>query len=125
MDVYANTHNRSHPSLMEVSLQIQVRDSEGHLIAYIEPNLMYIINIAKLHERLDQVEDKERILINGVEYELVEIHQVGFFTGKNEQMSAFSLYYQGESVLLKNFDGLIVEPGDGWTADWKIIRTVR
>ena len=125
MDVYASTHNRSHPSLIEVSLQIQVRDSEGHLIAYIEPNLMYILGIEKLHEKLDQVEDKEKILINGVEHELVEIHQAGFFTEKRELISAHRLYYQGESVLLINYDGLIVEPGDRWIADWKIIRTIR
>jgi len=124
MDVYASTHNRSHPSLVEVSLQIQVRDSEGRLIAYIEPNIMYILNIEKLHERLDQVEDKEKILINGVEHELNEIHQAGIFSEKRRQISAQGLYYQNERVLLINHDGYIIGPGDRWISDWKIIRTI-
>ena len=72
MDVYGFTHNRSHPSLIEVSLQMLVRDSEGHLVAYFEPNLMYILNLPKLHERLDAIENKEKILINGVEHELIK-----------------------------------------------------
>ena len=125
MDVYGFTHNRSHPSLIEVSLQIQVRDSEGRLVAYFEPNLMYIINLAKLHERLDEVEDKEKILINGVEHELIEIHQVGYHTGKyRDQIASFNMFYQGESVLAYRHDGYLREPGDIWIADWKIIRTI-
>ena len=72
MDVYGFAHNTSHSSLIEVSLQIQVRDSEGRLVAYFEPNLMYIQNLAKLHERLDAIENKEKILINGVEHELIK-----------------------------------------------------
>jgi len=122
MDVYANTHNRSHPSLIEVSLQTQVRDSEDRLIAYIEPNLMYILNIEKLHERLDQVEDKEKILINGVEHELIEIHQTGIFSEKRQQISSHVLYLQDKRVLLINHDGYIIGPGDKWISDWKFIR---
>ncbi len=125
MDVYGFTHNRSHPSLIEVSLQLQVRDSEGRLVAYFEPNLMYIINLAKLHERLDEVEDKEKILINGVEHELIKYHQSGYHTEKHrDQVSAFVLYYHGESVLVYNHDGYLIEPGDNWITDWKIIRTI-
>lgn len=125
MDVYASTHNRSHPSLIEVSLQIQVRDSEGRLVAYFEPNLMYIINLAKFHERLDAIENKEKILINGVEHELIKFHQSGYHTEKHrDQISAFNLYHEGESVLLYNHDGYLIEPGDNWITDWKIIRTI-
>jgi len=125
MDVYGFTHNRSHPSLIEVSLQLQVRDSEGRLVAYFEPNLMYIINLAKLHERLDEVEDKEKILINGVEHELIEINLVGHKKVKyRDQIASFSMFYQGKSVLAYNHDGYLRDPGDIWIADWKIIRTI-
>jgi len=125
MDVYGFTHNRSHPSLIEVSLQVQVRDSEGRLVAYFEPNLMYIQNLAKIHERLDEIEDKEKILINGVEHELIEIHQVGHHAGKyRDQIASFNMFYQGESVLAYRHDGYLREPGDIWIADWKIIRTI-
>jgi len=125
MDVYASTHNRSHPSLIEVSLQIQVRDSEGRLVAYFEPNLMYIQNLAKLHERLDLVENKQNILINGVEHELIKLHQVGYNTDKRrDQIASFNLFYQDESVLAYRHDGYLRDPGDVWITDWKIIRTI-
>jgi len=47
-----------HPSLPEVSLQLQLRNSEGQLITYIEPTTMYIINIFLIHEFLDTVKNK-------------------------------------------------------------------
>jgi len=125
MDVYGFTHNRSHPSLIEVSLQMQVRDSEGRLVAYFEPNLMYILDLAKLHERLDAIENKEKILINGVEHELIKYQQSGYHTEKHrDQIAAFILYYQDIPVLGYNHDGYLTEPGDNWIADWKIIRTI-
>jgi len=125
LDVYAGTHNRSHSSLIEVSLQIQVRDSEGRLIAYFEPNLMYIQNIEKLHARLDLAENKENILINGVEHELIKLHQFGYNTDKRrDQIASFNLFYQDESVLAYRHDGYLRDPGDVWITDWKIIRTI-
>jgi len=125
MDVYGFSHNRSHPSLIEVSLQMLVRDSEGRLVAYFEPNLMYIVNLAKLHERLDGIENKEKILINGVEHELIKYHQSGHHKEKHrDQISAFILYYQGIAVLQYNHDGYLTEPGDNWITEWKIIRTI-
>ncbi len=125
MDVYGFTHNRSHPSLIEVSLQIQVRDSEGHLVAYFEPNLMYIQNIEKLHARLDLAENKQNMLINGVEHELIKLHQFGYNTDKRrDQIASFNLFYQEESVLAYRHDGILREPGDIWITDWKIIRTI-
>ncbi len=125
MDVYASTHNRSHPSLVEVSLQVLVRDSEGRLVAYFGPNLMYIVNIENIHKRLDEAEDKEKILINGVEHELIEIHQDGRFMEKHRlQIASFNMFYQGETVLAYRHDGYLAEPGYNWIAHWKIIRTI-
>jgi len=125
MDVYASTHNRSHPSLVEVSLQVLVRDSEGRLVAYFEPNLMYIVNIENIHKRLDEAEDKEKILINGVEHELIVIHQHGHFTENHRsQIASFNMFYQGETVLAYRHDGYLTEPGYNWIAHWKIIRTI-
>jgi len=127
MDAYGLTDNNniSYPSLIEVSLQIQVRDSEGRLVAYFEPNLMYIKNLAKLHERLDTIENKEKILINGVEHELIKFHQVGRNLEKyRDQISSFYLFHQDMPVLVYNHDGYLRDPGDVWTTDWKIIRTI-
>jgi len=125
MDVYGFTHNRSHPSLIEVSLQIQVRDSEGYLVAYFEPNLMYILDITKLHKRLDGIENKEKILIDDVEHELIKYSQSGIHREKHRaQIAAFILYYEDTPTLVYNHDGYITEPGDNWITQWKIIRTI-
>jgi len=125
MDVYGSTHNRSHPSLIEVSLQLQIRDSEGHLVAYFEPNLLYIINLEKLHERLDGIENKEKILIDGVEHELIKLRQVSSNPAiQRVQIASFNLYNQGEPVLAYRHDGYLKEPSDYWITDWKIIRTI-
>jgi len=125
MDVYGFTHNRSHHSLIEVSLQMLVRDSEGRLVAYFEPNLLYIINLEKLHERLDGIENKEKILINGVEHELIKFHQSGYHSAKHRnQIAAFNLFFEDIAVLQYNHDGYLTEQGDNWITEWKIIRTI-
>ena len=46
------------PSLPEVSLQLQLRNSDGQLVTYIEPTTMYISNIKWVHEFLDTKENK-------------------------------------------------------------------
>jgi len=64
-------------------------------------------------------------LINGVEHELIKFHQSGHHTEKRDQIASFNLFYQGESVLAYRHDGYLIEPGDNWITDWKIIRTIR
>ena len=51
---------RDHPSLAEVSLQYVVRNSDGGLVGYFEPTLMYILDLAMIHENLDSKENKLR-----------------------------------------------------------------
>ena len=52
------------PSLVEVSLQIQHRDSEGRLVAYYEPTQTWV-NSKTVHEYLDTKENKSIILKDG------------------------------------------------------------
>jgi len=47
------------PSLHEVFLQLQLRNSEGQLITYIEPSTMYIRYLKMVHEFLDTKENKK------------------------------------------------------------------
>ncbi len=52
----------NYPSFVEVSLQIQIRDSEGQLVAYYEPTQIHPVDIALLHEYLDTKENKTTII---------------------------------------------------------------
>lgn len=45
------------PSLVEVSLQIQLRDSDGLLVAYYEPTRIGIVDSKLTHEYLDTKEN--------------------------------------------------------------------
>jgi len=56
-------HLKEDPSLLEVSVQIQHRDSEGRLVAYYEPTRTYVTS-EFLHGYLDTIENKSIIFIN-------------------------------------------------------------
>jgi len=119
------SHNTSHPSLPEVSLQLQLRNSDGQLIAYIEPTTMYITNLEKIHERLDSENIKSKVMKGDKEYEQIEIQSFYTFTENlHGQMASFNLYWEQESILAYRHDGYLAEPGDTLIAYWKILRVV-
>ncbi len=123
-EVFALSHNTEDPSLPLVSLQLQLRNSEGQLVAYIEPTVMYITNLKGIHDFLD-TKDSSSIVYNGKLHELIEYEQTGYFTEKfHGQMASFNMYNKGESVLSYRHDGYIAQPGDTVDVSWKIIRTI-
>lgn len=67
---------REHPSLPLVSLQLQLRNTDGQLVAYVEPTVMYIRNLAMVHEYLDTIDNKTPITINGKSYELIQFQNM-------------------------------------------------
>jgi len=112
---------KDHPSLAEVSLQFQLRNSEGVLIAYFEPTLMYIINLAMVHENLDTQDNKTVISIEQNNFEVIQYQEYGTLSGTN-QYSSYNMVYKGEHILAMRHDGYLSQPGDYWIASWKIIR---
>ena len=123
-EVFALSHNTEDPSLPLVSLQLQLRNSEGYLVAYIEPTVMYITNLKGIHDFLD-TKDSSSIVYNGKLHELIEYKQKSYFTEKyHGQMASFNMYNKGESVLAYRHDGYIAQPGDTVDISWKIIRTI-
>jgi len=113
-----------HPSLPEVSLQLQLRNSEGQLITYIEPTTMYIINIFLIHEFLDTVKNKTIIEKDGQMFELIQYGTTVKFS-KVGQYATYGMVYQGMHVLVFRHDGYLSSPGDTLDVSWKIIRTIR
>jgi len=117
------TYPQEDPSLYEVSLQLQLRNSEGQLITYIEPTTMYITNIGMVHEFLDTKENKKIIEKDGKTFEVIKYEQIFRFDG-NRQMATLGMWYKDTFVLLFRHDGYFTSPGDTLDAFWKITRTV-
>jgi len=113
-----------HPSLYDVSLQMQLRNSEGQLITYVEPKTMYILNIYRLHEFLDTKENKTIIEIDGEMFEVIEYEQVFRFYN-TRQIATLGMWYIDGFPLLFRHDAYVTSPGDTVDVSWRIIRTIQ
>jgi len=113
----------SDPSLPEISVQIQIRNSDGVLVAYIEPSLFYLTNMYLIHKFLDEKENKSTIIIDGKSYEQFEF-EFNHVDRNGGQRASYSLYQDGISVLTTSYNGFIGEPGDIQKISWKIIRSI-
>ena len=112
------------PSLYEVSLQLQLRNSEGQLITYMEPTTMYILNLGMVHEFLDTKENKKIIEKDGEAFEVIEYDQIFRFDG-TRQMATLGMVYKDTFVLTFRHDAILTAPGDTLDASWKITRTIQ
>ena len=112
------------PSLPEVSLQLQLRNSDGQLITYIEPTTMYILNIKMVHEFLDTKENKKIIEKEGEMFEVIQYEQTFRFY-KTAQYATFGMWYEGFFPLLFRHDAYLSSPGDTLDVFWKITRTIQ
>ena len=124
-DSYAEKSLRKHPSLPEIKLQIEYRNSDGVLVAYEEPTVFYLRNIGWIHEYLDnKQQNKSIITINGTEYEKFEF-KFEQKLHKGEQYSQFGIGHREVQVLIGAHLGYLAEKGDTLIASWKIVRTIR
>ncbi len=111
------------PSLPEVSLQLQLRNSDGQLVTYIEPTTMYISNIKWVHEFLDTKENKI-IEKDGEMFEVIQYKQTFRFYD-TAQYATYGMSYKGDFPLLFRHDGYLTSPGDTLDVSWKITRTIQ
>ena len=95
---------REDPSLPQVSLQLQLRNSEGQLVTYLEPTVMYIRNIAMVHEYLDNIENKTIIEKDGENFELIEFQSTVVFS-KTKQIATYGMVNKGTYVIIFRHDG--------------------
>ena len=117
-------HPQEDPSLYEVSLQLQLRNSDGQLITYIEPTTMYIANIEMVHEYLDTKENKKIIEKDGETFEVIKYEQIFRFS-ETKQIATLGMVYKDTFVLSFRHDGYLTAPGDTLDASWKIVRTIQ
>jgi len=112
------------PSLLEVSLQLQLRNSDGQLVTYIEPTTMYIANIEMVHKVLDTKENKQIIEKDGEMFEVIQYEQTVRFD-KTAQYATYGMWYKDGFALLFRHDGFLTSPGDTLDVFWKIVRTIQ
>ncbi len=112
------------PSLHEVSLQLQLRNSEGQLITYIDPSTMFVKDIKMIHEFLDTKENKKIIEKDGETLEVIQYEQIFRFS-ETKQIATIGMVYKNSFVLLFRHDGFLTAPGDTLDAFWKITRTIK
>jgi len=103
-------------SLVEITAQIQFRDSEGRLVAYYEPT-QHWVDPKLVHEYLDRKENKSIILKDGKNFEVITWEQSKSHNRGNELNTAF-----GGGGISTFFNGFIPEPGDTSTASWTVVR---
>ncbi len=112
------------PSLPEIRLQLQLRNSDGMLVAYIEPTTFYLINVYSIHEFLDAQEDKTIIIKDGKSYEQIEFEYKHDSMTGGEQHATYLFAWKGFNPLVTRFNGYISNADDSLTATWKITRVV-
>jgi len=115
---------REHPSLPYISLQIIVHNSDGVLVTYNEPQVFWLRNVIFIHQLLDEQEKKTIIYIDGKKHEQIEFEYKQIFRDGGNQISMWTLWWEGYGILNAEINGYITEVGDTMTASWKIIRTV-
>ena len=85
------------PSLHEVSLLLQLRNSDGQLVTYIEPSTLYIRNINMVHEFLDTKENKKIIEKDGEKLESIQykaFYDRGIEQIKSIKSNKFNILFQ-------------------------------
>jgi len=112
------------PSLPEISVQVQVRNSDGVLVAYIEPSVFGIRNLDLTHKYLDAQANKKIIVIDGKKYEQINFELKDYFRTGGMQITTYQLWQDGIVMLYSRHDGYVADAGDTYTASWQIIRTL-
>ncbi len=111
------------PSFVEITLQIQLRDSDGQLVAYYEPTRIWIPDSKLAHEYLDIKENKSIISKDGRNLEVITWEQSESYRG-GELETAFGFFKDGDLAVVDFVDGFLAEPGDTSSKFWKVVRPV-
>ena len=114
---------KDHPSFVEISLQVQLRDSDGQLVAYHEPTRIWIVDSKLIHEYLDTIENKSIISKDGRNLEVITWEQSESYR-EGDYETAFGFYKDGDLAIVDYVDGFLVEPGDTSSQFWKVVRPV-
>lgn len=121
-------HSYAQSSQLAIFVQIKVQDSNGNLVAYLEPSRITVTNLVALNQLLDSnspVFQKSFVTNGQLKFEVIKatdeyVHRSGTIVSQN-----FMSSYNGKTaqvVVLANHDGYTVVPGDKVTSYWTVIR---
>ncbi|MGI0027935.1 MAG: hypothetical protein ACREAD_08870 [Nitrosopumilaceae archaeon] len=107
--------------------QIQVTNSDGQLVAYLESKKITVVDLDNLNQLLDQNSggiQKSIITVDGQKYEMIKgigvlVHKVPTVVSKNIIFSQGGI---SKILVWADHDGYSVIPGDKVTTTWTIIR---
>ena len=103
--------------IVEITIQIQLRDSEGRLVAYYEPTQTWV-HPEIVDEHLDTKENKSIILKDGKNFEVIKWEISKSYSGNKLKtgygIAGFSAYS----------NGFIAETGYTTTESWKVVRSL-
>jgi len=116
----------SHTKVPEVMLQLELRDSDGNFITYVEAKQIILIYPSELNEFLDNQNYKEFLIKDGKAYEIIQWQGQTEKFGKKHAYSQFDLWMPEQNefkrVLTVRHNSYQTQPGDTLTVYWTIIR---
>ena len=113
-----------------IFIQVTLRDSDGHLITYMESNELVDVDKKIISDSLDHLSSYMEIPIfelNDIKFQVFIIETTTEFDSNTMYANAFydvTIDEQTYSAAKFQFDGFLTSPGDEVTAVWTIARLV-
>ena len=113
-----------------IFIQVTLRDSDGHLVTYMESNELVDVNKKIISDSLDHFSSYIEITIfelNDTKFQVFIIESTTEFdsnTMYNRALYDVTVNEQTYSAAKFQFDGFLTSPGDEVTAVWTIARLV-
>ena len=113
-----------------IFIQVTLRDSDGHLVTYMESNELVDVNKKIISDSLDHFSSYMEIPIfelNDTKFQVFIIESTTEFdsnTMYNRALYDVTVNEQTYSAAKFQFDGFLTSPGDEVTAVWTIARLV-
>tara|TARA_B110000438_G_scaffold174444_1_gene166680 strand:- start:441 stop:851 length:411 start_codon:yes stop_codon:yes gene_type:complete len=108
-----------------IIIQMQIRDSNGHLVGYIETDRTTVENLHELSLILDDmsthIENTKIMTIDDKKYQVivVEDNATHLF---DDFLSISHITNNGKSIAYVNYDGFQIRTGDSVLTTWTMIR---
>jgi tetratricopeptide (TPR) repeat protein len=136
---HGNVNQNSLGNRFSISCQIEVRNSAGQLVTYMEPRVIYVPENDFLDIVLDTTGvgttskengdytsiEKSIIKENGKNFEQIKIDRTFVYYYKGTVVSKTGFEQGGSWVIYAYHNGYQLEPGDKVLSSWKIIRPAR
>tara|TARA_Y100001949_G_C15784972_1_gene242343 strand:+ start:155 stop:601 length:447 start_codon:yes stop_codon:yes gene_type:complete len=113
-----------------IFIQVTLRDSDGHLVTYMESNKLVNVDKKIINDSLDHLSSYMEIPIfelNDTKFQVFIIETTTEFDSNTMYANAFydvTIDEQTYSAAKFQFDGFLTSPGDESTAVWTIARLV-